>query len=237
MNTKTGIGILILAVSGCSLARPGGKDVPGQFMDLPLVVDEEFDQPAPDQWMPTDPAAWKFTRDGDRSVYAMVKKSKYKPPVRSPESISVLADVYVSDFVLDVWLRSTTADYAHRDMCVFFGHQNPTHFYYVHFGLKSDASSNTIHIVNGKDRAPIVKTRTEGTPWTEGYHHVRVVRRVETGTIEAYFDDMTKPAMTAQDKTFSWGRIGVGSFDDTGNIDRIVLWGRQVKPAATGPSR
>ena len=243
MSTRTGIAIVtvVTVVSGCSLDTQRIKDVsaqpPEQFMDLPLVLVEDFDEAAPDRWTPTDPNAWKFTCDGDRTVYAMVAKSDYKPEYRSPEGISVLKDVCVSDFVLDAWLRSTTADYAHRDVCVFFGHQDPTHFYYVHLGLKSDAVSNTIHIVNGKPRAPIATTRTDGTPWTEDYHHVRVVRKVACGTIEAYFDDMTTPAMTAQDKTFSWGRIGVGSFDDTGHIDRIVLWGRRVKPAATGPGR
>lgn len=44
---------------------------------------------------------------------------------------------------------------------------------------------------------------------------------------------MTKPSMTAEDKTFRWGRIGVGSFDDIGNVDRVILWGRKIRPPAT----
>ncbi len=237
MYVKPRILILVMVVPGCSRDAPAVKNAsrqpPEESMGMPLILAEEFDEPSPDRWMPTDPAAWKFTKDGDRSVYAMVARSDYKPKYRSPEGISVLKDLYVSDFVLDVWLCSTAKDYAHRDMCVFFGHQGPTRFYYVHFGLKSDEVSNTIHIVNDKPRAPIAETRTEGTPWTEGYHQVRVVRKVESGTIEAYFDDMTTPAMTAHDTTLQWGRIGVGSFDDTGNVDRIVLWGRRTTPPAS----
>jgi hypothetical protein len=42
---------------------------------------------------------------------------------------------------------------------------------------------------------------------------------------------MKTPAQTATDKTFAWGRIGVGSFDDTGNWDDIRLYGRRVEPA------
>ena len=33
--------------------------------------------------------------------------------------------------------------------------------------------------------------------------------------------------MTAQDKTFLHGKVGFGSFDDTGNVDNIVLWGKK----------
>jgi hypothetical protein len=36
--------------------------------------------------------------------------------------------------------------------------------------------------------------------------------------------------MTAVDKTFAWGQIGVGAFDDLGNIDDVVLRGQIVAP-------
>jgi len=40
-----------------------------------------------------------------------------------------------------------------------------------------------------------------------------------------YFDDMNQPAMRALDKTFEWGKIGIGSFDDVGVFDNIKIWG------------
>ena len=45
------------------------------------------------------------------------------------------------------------------------------------------------------------------------------------------FDDIKSPIMTATDKTFQRGHIGVGSFDDTGNWDDVVLRGRTVDKA------
>ena len=56
-----------------------------------------------------------------------------------------------------------------------------------------------------------------------------MVRSTEDGTIEVYFDDMKTPAMTAKDRTFTWGRVGIGSFDDTGSWDDVKLWGKQVE--------
>ena len=58
-------------------------------------------------------------------------------------------------------------------------------------------------------------------------------RDAETGRIEVYFDDMTKPVMTATDKTFTSGRAGIGSFDDAGNFDRVVIYSetaRETRP-------
>jgi hypothetical protein len=58
---------------------------------------------------------------------------------------------------------------------------------------------------------------------------VKIVRRVNDGTIEIYFDDMRKPVMTAVDKTFKHGQVGIGSFDDNGNWDDLKLFGNVVK--------
>ena len=41
---------------------------------------------------------------------------------------------------------------------------------------------------------------------------------------------MNKPVMTAQDNTFTNGRIGVGSFDDTANFDNLKLIGKVHSP-------
>ena len=54
---------------------------------------------------------------------------------------------------------------------------------------------------------------------------MRIVRQVEPGTIEVYFDNMDKPIMTAVDKTFTHGQVGFGTFDDTANFDDFKLYG------------
>jgi len=137
-------------------------------------------------------------------------------------------DLVVGDFILDVKLQSTIKDYEHRDMCLFFGFQDPAHFYYVHFGKKADDHANQIFIVNNAPRKKISTTSTTGTPWTDDWHHARVVRNTGSGTIEVYFDDMEKPAMTATDKAFSWGQVGIGTFDDTGNFDDVTVYAKKV---------
>jgi hypothetical protein len=43
---------------------------------------------------------------------------------------------------------------------------------------------------------------------------------------------MEKPIMVAQDKTHGAGQIGFGSFDDTGKVTNIRIWGTEVKEGA-----
>jgi hypothetical protein len=131
--------------------------------------------------------------------------------------------------VFQAKVQSTGKDVPHRDMCLFFGYQDSAHFYYIHIARSADDHANQIFIVNDAPRKKISATSTAGTKWTDGWHDVKIVRRTGDGAIEVYFDDMKRPIMTAQDKTFTWGRVGLGSFDDTGNWDNVRLRGMIVE--------
>jgi len=192
---------------------------------LPLVLKDDFERDDLGDWEPTDAKAWKITRSGENRVLDQHRASDYKPPVRSPFNLALSRNVDVTDFVLDVQVHSTGRDYGHRDLCFAFGRQDASHFYYVHLGKEADPHANSIFVVDGQPRVSIAEDRTKGTPWTDGWHHVRIVRTVKDGLIQVFFDDMERPAMTAHDTRFTHGGIGLGSFDDTGQFDQIQLWG------------
>ena len=223
-----------LMTCGSASAADGIKRVDAGAAGLPLLFFDDFESGRADHWAPTDGKAWKIATSGGSKVYSQFKQSKVKTPVRSPFNRSMIKSVTVGSFALDVRLQSTIKDYGHRDMCLFFGVQDAAHLYYVHLGKKMDDHANNIFIVNNKPRTKISKTTTAGTNWDDNWHHARVVRDVDSGSISVYFDDMTKPVMTAVDKTFAWGQVGVGSFDDTGNFDEVYLFGDAVKPGKVG---
>ena len=88
---------------------------------LPLIFQEDFEEGAMN-WEAKDPAGWKITKTKLGQVYSQYKKeSDYKPPHRSPFHISLIKDVGVGDFELTVQVRSTHADYGHRDVCLLLG--------------------------------------------------------------------------------------------------------------------
>lgn len=202
---------------------------------LPVIFEEDFEHGAK-HWEATDEAAWKVKVIDGKHVYSQFKKrSDYTPPHRSPYNISLRKDGEVGDFILDAKVLSTHKDYGHRDVCLFFGYQDSAHFYYVHLGKKTDDHANQIFVVNDAPRTKISTKTTAGTDWDDQWHHVRVKRHVESGSIEVYFDDMEAAIMTATDNTFTWGRVGIGSFDDTGDWDSVTLRGTKVdKPALIG---
>ena len=126
-------------------------------------------------------------------------------------------------FELTFKVKSTKDTGNHRDCCVFFNYQDATHFYYVHLGARPDPASGQIMIVNDAPRTPLTKNKKR-TPWSPSdWHTVKLQRDFETGTIAIYFDDMNKPHMQVNDRTFGKGQIGIGSFDDMNAFDEVRL--------------
>lgn len=223
--------VVVLLAVAIALAEEKKKPA-AELNGQPLVLFEDFEKHQADRWEPSAAEAWKISHDGDNHIFSQFKHVVTKTPVRSPFNRALVKDLYLSDCVLDVKLQSTVKDYGHRDMCLFFGYQDPAHLYYVHFGKQADEHANQIFIVNGEPRKKISTESTKGTDWTDGWHHARVVRNVESGQIDVYFDNMEKPVMRAVDKTFTWGQVGIGTFDDTGNFDDVAIYGKKVdKPA------
>jgi hypothetical protein len=205
-----------------------------QLLNLPLIFHDDFETGDPlTRWEPAEPKAWKWIEQNANHVWSQFQHLETKTPVRSPFNRAVAKDVVVGSCVLDVRLQSTARDYPHRSLCLFFGYQDPAHMYYVHLGQKTDEHANQIFIVNNEPRKKISTRTTDGTSWDDKWHHARVVRDADNGKIEVYFDDMNVPVMTAADKTFTWGQVGIGSFDDTGNFDDVLVYGKRVERPAT----
>lgn len=219
--------VCLICFFGSGTAATGGD-----LSAMPVAFEADFEDGSLARWQPTDSDAWRIERINGNRALSLFGKSKYRPKVRSPLSINLVKGLRIGSFVLDLRAQSTTRDYPHRDLCIFFGYQDPSHFYYVHMANKTDPNAHSIFIVDGKPRVSIAETRTGGITWGGGWHRVRLVRDAENGLIEVYFDDMTKPIMTARDRRLTWGTIGVGSFDDTGRFDDIRL-----RSAAGGPGR
>ena len=131
----------------------------------------------------------------------------------------------MGSFELTFRVKSTKDTGGHRDCCVFFNYQDDQHFYYVHLGARPDPHSGQIMIVKEAPRLALTKN-VRKTPWDDDWHTVKLVRNVDSGDIKIFFDDMERPHMQVRDKTFTKGRIGLGSFDDLNAFDDVVLVAR-----------
>lgn len=198
-----------------------------QSIDLPLLLENNFSENISiNDFECTDFAAWRINVEAE--ALELFGESQYQPKVRSPKNIAILRNYKVGDFILEMDLKQTGREYGHRDMCLFFGMKDPSNFYYVHLASKADDHAHSIFLVNDEPRVSIATERTDGIEWGTTWHKVKIIRTVKDGIIEVYFDDMETPIMQAKDQHFDFGYIGFGSFDDTGMIDNIRLYGNTL---------
>lgn len=210
--------VLILVGAAPAEEKPAG--IPKEYK---LLYSQDFDKPdAIKDFVLTDPAAWTV----GKGALELTKQSAYKPPHRSPFNIALVRGKVFGDCILEAECLQTGKEYGHRDMVFVFGFQSPAKYYYVHIATKADDHANNVFLVKDAPRVKIAKETNAGNNWgLDVWHKVRIERKASDGTVKVYFDDLKKPIMLAEDRTFGAGWIGFGSFDDTGKVRNIRVWG------------
>jgi hypothetical protein len=149
-------------------------------------------------------------------------------PFRRPAALAILKSQPLTDLTFRAELRSTApVDLAVRDVQLIVGYQSPSQFYYIHLSARTDAVHNGIFLVNNADRKRIDAPTSKPHLLDQAWHRVRLERNVATGSIAVFFDDIPAPILTASDKTLTWGRVGVGSFDEIGEFRNIEVTGNR----------
>ena len=144
--------------------------------------------------------------------------------IRRPAALAILRSEPVADFTYSLNLRSTApVDLAVRDVQLVIDYQSPSQFYYIHLSAKTDAVHNGIFIVNNADRKRIDEPTSRARIVDQNWHRVRLERNSMTGSIAVFIDDDTTPALSVIDKTLRSGRVGFGSFDETGEFRNIEI--------------
>jgi len=144
--------------------------------------------------------------------------------IRRPAALAILKSEPVSRAVVELQVRSMApVDVLQRDLQVVIGYQSPSRFYYVHLAGLTDAVHNGIFVVADADRRRIDSGNGVPQLRDQAWHDVRVEWNGQTGTIDVFVDGSSQPVLTASDRTLTEGRIGVGSFDDTGEFRRIRI--------------
>lgn len=219
------------------LAKANGKmwKVTGTktFADGPVGTTTVTDTAAAEDWAPITPSKWQFT-DGN---VILAEAGATRPGPRRPNEYAVLtAGPEFSSVEIKAQVKlDAPVNVTDRDVVIVFGYQSDTQFDYVH--LSSDntiLAHNGIFKVNNADRARIDyqwngRSRGANPAITDGeWHDVTVRYLPATGEIAVYVDGSADPLMTARDSTFGTGRIGFGSFDNTGSLRNLTVTGTPV---------
>jgi len=154
--------------------------------------------------------------------------------VTAAEGMNVLGayrtinNVQADNFELGVKIRSTSSS-SWRDIGIVFGYQNANEHYIAIFNGGCDQDTHGLFRVSGGVKQKIGTACSLcsgegcGTLRDQQYHDIKIVR--QGSVIEAFFDDMVRPAFTANDSTHGSGYFGIGSINDSTIFDDITITG------------
>jgi len=204
------IAVLLLGLSGACQICPCSEP----------VYEEDFGSPgALEDFVFSDASSWQWTELEEQGALELSGSCDYSPPQHSPRALALLAEHEVGSFTLDVEVQQTGEEYGHRDLCLFFGWHAPDRYYYVHLATAPDDRAHNIFVVDGAPRVRLAEVGTQGVDWGTGvWHRLSLQRNSHTGLVRVYFDDLDTPVLEAYDSRFARGRVGFGSFDDTGRM-------------------
>ncbi len=216
---------LTLALASCAST----EEAPPRFgSEWELVYSQDFSEgSALKEFSFSDHRAWRWSPPtaGVPGALELYGESFYRPTHRSPYSIALLHGRVFQSFVLEADLYQTGEEYGHRDLCLFFGFQDPEHFHYVHLASTPDNHAHNIFLVDNSPRVKTGPVAARGVNWdSRQWHRVRLERDVNAGETRVYFDDMSTPTLVAKNEALKWGLIGFGSFDDTGRFTNVKIW-------------
>jgi len=175
-----------------------------------------------EQWELEGTGTWHI----DNGKLILSKAGIPAGPIRRPAALAILKTKPLLRATIEAEILSTASpDVARRDLDFVVGYESPTRFYYIHLSATNDDVHNGIFLVNNADRKRIDSVTGKPLLTDFTWRRVRVERDGRSGRIAVFMDASRTPAMQATDTTIVRGRVGVGSFDDTGEFRKIMVKG------------
>jgi len=176
------------------------------------------------KWSVPLAADWNAT---EGELQLLVKKPQEKP--RRPKQFAVLEEGPYSAFTLEVDVKRVE-----KSLIIVYAYQDDNHFNYAHLSVDDPAK---VHVHNGifhvfeGDRVRI--SPLEGGPGalpTTEWTRVKMVWSGKTGELVCYANGKTTGALRGIDLSLKYGKIGLGSFFETGSFRNLKITGT---PATT----
>lgn len=181
-------------------------------------------------WTVPAAADWKVDRQSGTPVLSLLTGKE--PPAAGPRRPMQFAIAETPSFT-EATVEADVKPLG-RSIMIVFAYQDAAHFDYAHLSIDTAAKQphhNGIFHVYGGERVRI--SSSAGRPaFRENDHWYRVVLHYNgaTGTVDVQVDGEYVPALHAVDLSLASGRVGLGSFDETGEFKNVKISGTRARP-------
>jgi hypothetical protein len=173
-------------------------------------------------WTVPVAADWKVDREGGTEVLGLVTHRGPLPGPRRPIQFA-LTDAPSGDrFKVELDVKPLGAS-----LLIVFGYRDAAHFNYAHLSVDKGTAQtmhNGVFHVYGGERVRISSEQGPASFAATGrWYHVELTHDASTGSVDVMVDGQPVPALHAIDLSLGRGKVGIGSFDETGEFKNVRI--------------
>jgi len=174
------------------------------------------------QWTVPEPSDWNISGDGDAQVLTLQHARNPLPGPRRPIQFALTPIEPYRTLTLEADVQPWQLS-----LIIVFAYQDEAHFNYAHLsvdtGVKQPVHNGIFHVYGG-ERVRISSTRGPSAfPVTKKWYHVTLTHDAVAGTVDVSVNGEPIPALHAVDVSLGAGRLGLGSFDETGEFRNVKI--------------
>lgn len=174
----------------------------------------------------TVPAAsdWKVEEQGAEAVLRLIAPRGPLPGPRRPIQFALAQTPEFRRVTVELDARPLG-----HSLIVVFAYRDAAHFDYAHLSIdpatKEHVHNGIFHVYGGER----VRISSEAGPpafaATNRWYHIQLIHDGRSGAVQVMVDGRTIPALHAIDLSLGRGRVGIGSFDETGDFKNVKIQG------------
>ena len=196
--------IATLAVVACALHAADTLKIFGRDWTVPVAAD------------------WRVSAENGAETLSLTQGKEPLPGPRRPFQFALTS---VPDYAT-VTVEADAKPLG-RSVMIVFAYQDEAHFDYAHFSIDTGEKQpvhNGIFHVYGGERVRISNARGPAAfAATGNWYHLKLMHNASTGSVTATVDGQAVPALVATDVSLGAGKVGIGSFDETGEFKNVRI--------------
>jgi hypothetical protein len=180
------------------------------------------------KWTVLDAADWKVDREGNTEVVRLIQtKGPLPPPApRRPRQFAIAQTPNWQRVTIEADVKPLG-----RSLIIVFAYQDEAHFNYAHVSTDTKVHvHNGIFHVYGGERVRISPRREPPAfPENNKWYRVRLTHDASSGIVAVTVNGREVPGLNAVDLSLGPGRVGFGSFDETGEFRNVKITGTPAR--------
>lgn len=182
-----------------------------------------------EKWTVQSPADWVA---GSNLLQLKVSAEPPAGQPRRPTRIALLESKPYSKVTVEAEIKRNG-----RSLILVYAYQDDAHYNYAHISVDNAVSQNVhngmFHIFGG-ERVRMSSLEGPGSLPTQDWTPVKLVFDGESGRCYVEVNGKRNPSLDAADLSLRWGRVGLGSFDETGDFRNVKVTGETRDPGQLG---